>query len=443
MSLFTAGSGPPRGRWRIGYQPGTGFVFEVQPLRLFLGSLPEWPNPNEAWLELMRWERSYQFRFMTPRFTCEYLIRRMQREAPSGAPSDAFRIVLTHSINRLMPPDTTISGSFNAFVSQSRLRDPRALQAAVRGSRRASRPCSSRDRLSSLPMELFDMVLGYACEVNIEMRAFHSRGSELLLSSSTSALWTYAPSERAALLRSRIPRNYWVMLVSMPTFHVSRLFLDRTISIMARRIGAVPTGVGKGPMTAYEYWGEHLPCQATVRLDHDCANRDACDGEPLRWGLSYPTSEALRELPHHLVPLVRELCIETMWDCRRGELVVPVKRLMGFESSFPMLNRIIVSCKVVGIDRQGIEESRWWEDLAALLYGADGVYSKIVAEVGLVLTIGVWCTLTLRSGIWPGYCLRPECTKNDKAPCRARLPTLGYRVPVVDVRLMPQLEDWL
>ncbi len=99
--------------------------------------------------------------------------------------------------------------------------------------------------------------------------------------------------------------------------------------------------------------------------------------------------------------------VEAVFDCARGELLSPVKRLVGFEGEFPLLRRIVVTCRIIGLAGGGYagdaDDADRWDRLAAALYGPDGVYDRIVAQVGLALTIGVWGALTLRTAIWPGY----------------------------------------
>ncbi len=426
-----------RGRWRLQYKPKSGFSYGTQPPRQSRGAVPPpWPSPDDAWLELMRWEQKYPIG-INQTFPCQGFVDQIQQHVDDSAPRDVFRALLADCIDRLVPPDAAISHKFEAFVANHPLQDGDELRRAVQGSARAGKPSAGRDRLSALPLEIFDMILDHSLEIGVEICATHS----IPAGSSGSGTAVFTAAERAALAPISCYRHFWVLITAMPAFHVSTLWRERTVASMQRRLAAVDGPDGRrlrvvgGPLT------DQFRSRATVRLEHDCSRRSSCDDALLSWGLAYPGSEALKTLPRRLEPVVEELHVEVVWNCERGGLMDPVKRLIGLESIFPHLNRIVVSCRVVGLEAQGPEADSW-KNLATALYGRGGVYSKIVAEVGLAFTIAVWGLMALRTGIWPGYCLRPECGNHGSAPCLRRLPFLCFRAPVVDVRLMPVLDDW-
>ncbi len=170
----------------------------------------------------------------------------------------------------------------------------------------------------------------------------------------------------------------------------------------------------------------------------------------MRLGILQTSSTRKDKPPQNLLRLIRDidphlifgrttrLSFSTTWSWDKNTLITPLREIFGFANDFYRFRSITVSCRVPlsHIDVPSYEE------LAERFYGEEGVYSVIVSELAVIFDVAAWNVITERSGIWPGYCLLPNCTDQmtgGDGACEHQVPTLAYRVLNVQVYLIPLL----
>ena len=425
---------PPRGRWRLVFDADRGFTYSVQPRRQ--ARRVDWPPPAQAWRDFTQWEaaRSAAERNSASGFNHARLLRNIQTTDLDDAPErpHVLRVVLAEFVEPLVNPEDRMDEALRGRIVNERtnpLCRSQDLKQAISARERLQRRPSS-DQLSRLPPEVLDLILGHAIQVHLDLLTFLDPPPPQRLRH-----WSYTAAERAVL--HGLPRSIWPLVSAIPSFRVSRLMRTMTVAA-ARRV------IKDANMSAVLGFPNKVDGSATVRMDYQDTSPEERETEVLSAGVSVAVDEPLREISPLIAHLVRQMTVEIVWDHSAQQLLSPVKRLIGMESHFLSLQYILIRCRVVNWRQPDNSDDpsstdRAWQDLASCLYGPLGLYVQVAGQVSRAFAVALWAALARRTGIWPGYCLRPSCTPHN-GPCRARPPFMAHRVPILDIDLLPALE---
>lgn len=249
-------------------------------------------------------------------------------------------------------------------VGNNSLLDPSVLATEMEHKRTVHCDPSGKDRLSSLPVELLDIVVAYALEPHLDARAYVASPSATTRPEvSQSSAKRYTTLERLAL--EGIPKALWPAVIAIPLFDVSHLLRGRVCALCRRTstdfrkhlvgTGSSSLGASGAPGSSVVatmrtlFTSDHSPHRPGVAEDFAAALAEL-ETEPLGIALcSTRGNSCLRQLPPSLAELASELIIEADWDCLSGSLLTPVKRLIGTETHFVSLKRVVIRCRLLNL----------------------------------------------------------------------------------------------
>ncbi|KAI3335914.1 hypothetical protein F4824DRAFT_500403 [Ustulina deusta] len=296
--------------------------------------------------------------------------------------------------------------------------------------------------LSKLPVEIIDIIVEYSLEYRFqifiwldkrpkEVRWIGSRPKMELIYNERPWLLTKEEilsnnlSEDAVLNL----RDAWPQISSVPLFHVCKLLRGRLLGVAVRK------------WTELEPWIE-----GEARISYLSPRAGARGNHWMRIGIlpsdsTYhrqpPNPGQLRDIPYLLRDRSYRLHFETVWSWEKKALLTPLRDILGFADDFGHTRSITVTCRVCFLEPDN-KLSR--KELADTLYDCEGGVFRIIAdEIATVFDVAAWDVVTGRSGLWPDYCLLPNCMRYDDKidACQHIVPELSYRILNVQLRLIP------